>query len=80
MIYICYRQGSSRYTNFEVMEFETKRKALNYLEDKPKTRVIGIFDGKRLNPTIGEKKIVKKVITDFSDFTDKSQELKEENL
>lgn len=67
MIYVCYRQGSSGWTEFIVEEFDTERKALNWLRDKAKSRIVGVFDGKRLEPEAGEVKVVKKGITGFGE-------------
>jgi hypothetical protein len=41
--------------------------------NKAKSRIVGIFEGKRLVPTLGEKQVVKKAITGFGKY-------KEENL
>ena len=66
MIYICYRKGSKHWTTFEVEEFKTEKEALDWLQTKPRTRMVGIFSGKRLEMKIGQKKVTKSVAIGFN--------------
>ena len=64
MIYIVYK-AKDRWSSNSIHEFENEAEAVEWLQDKPRTGIIGIFKGERLEPKIGETKVVKKVVTAF---------------
>ncbi len=68
MIYVVHTKGSGWHSKAEVEEFETERKALNFLKGKAKYRIIAVFNGKRLEPQMGETKVVKKAIVGLEEF------------
>ena len=73
MFYICYKP-SNKWSHIEVGEVNTEKEALKFIEDKhlPQTRILGVFEGKRLNFTIGEKRVVKKTIVGFTEFKEEN--------
>ena len=73
MIYVVYK-SRDRWTADSVQGFETEAKAIEYLETKPRTGIVGVFKGERLEPKIGETKVVKKTVTGFGVFTETKEE------
>ena len=64
MIYIVYK-SKGRWSSDSIHEFGTEKEAIEWLQDKPRIGIIGIFKGEKLEAKIGETKVVKKVVTAF---------------
>lgn len=74
MIYICYKTGSNRYNGAELVHsFPDEREAVKWLKDIPKSKVIGVFKGERLDLVVGETRVVKKAITGFGVFEEETE-------
>ena len=79
MIYLCYREGSKYDTRFMVKDFHSVKELLTYLGDMPRTRILGVFNGARLSPIIGEKRVVRKSVLGFKTYTEPKEEKQEDN-
>ena len=66
-IWIVYRAQNS-WSEVYVQSFGTEKEALDFLAFQPKLRIIGVFKGERLEPEMGEKRIVKKSIVGFTEY------------
>ena len=67
MIYAVIK-STNRWTTAEIMEFQTEKEAIEGLQNIPRTRIVGVFKGDRLNFKVGEKKVVKKTVIGFEPF------------
>ena len=64
MIYTIYK-ARDRWHEDSIQEFTTEKEALEYLKDKPRSGLVAVFKGERLEAKIGETKVVKKTIIGF---------------
>ena len=66
-IWIVYR-AQSRWSKDSVQGFGTEKEALDSLVGSPKSRIVGIFKGERLEPEMGEKRVVRKSVVGFTEY------------
>ncbi len=72
MIWVVYK-AKDRWTRDSVQGFDTEKEAVDWLKERPRSGVIAVFKGDRLEPEIGETKVVKKTVTGFGAFTEPTE-------
>lgn len=76
MIYVVYKATRNRWAQDSVHEFENEAMAIQFCRERPRAGIIGIFKGQRLEPKVGETKVVKKTVTGFELLKEDSKENK----